>query len=66
MDSPESSESQEDISNISEGDIKVGQSVNDWGKISGPEECARECIGGEQPKICYYDWIVEYYRTLGG
>lgn len=46
--------------------IKVGQRVNGWGRVAGPEECARPCRKGEQPKICYYEWTAEYYRTLGG
>lgn len=48
------------------GHLKIGQKINGWGKVAGPEECARECIAGKQPKICYYHWTVGYYRTLGG
>ncbi|PNF18423.1 hypothetical protein B7P43_G09045 [Cryptotermes secundus] len=27
--------------------------------------CARQCVAGEAPKICYYKWIAENYVTLG-
>ncbi|KDR11747.1 laccase-2-like isoform X2 [Zootermopsis nevadensis] len=26
--------------------------------------CARECVAGQTPKICYYQWTVENYATL--
>ncbi|KAF7993616.1 hypothetical protein HCN44_010211 [Aphidius gifuensis] len=48
------------------GHLKIGQKISGWGKVAGPKECARECIAGKKPKICYYHWTVEYYRTLGG
>ncbi|XP_011300918.1 L-ascorbate oxidase isoform X2 [Fopius arisanus] len=37
----------------------------DLSKLSNPEECARECENEETPRICYYHWTVEYYRTMG-
>ncbi|XP_044007191.1 laccase-5-like isoform X2 [Aphidius gifuensis] len=48
------------------GHLKIGGKINGWGNVASPKECARECVTGAQPKICYYDWTVEYYRTLGG
>ncbi|CAH0550159.1 unnamed protein product [Brassicogethes aeneus] len=33
-------------------------------KLSTPEECLRPCDG--IPKICEYDFTLEYYNTLGG
>lgn len=44
----------------------IGKRVFGWGAISGPQECARQCVAGEQPKICYFDWTANYYSTLGG
>ncbi|XP_011261145.1 laccase-1 [Camponotus floridanus] len=32
-------------------------------QISTPEECARECKDGEQPKTCYYHFVLEYYTS---
>jgi len=32
---------------------------------SNRNQCARECIAGDAPKICYYKWIAEDYVTLG-
>nr|ALQ52760.1 laccase BP76 [Neocapritermes taracua] len=32
---------------------------------SNRNQCARECIAEEAPKICYYKWIAEDYVTLG-
>jgi hypothetical protein len=26
--------------------------------------CARQCVVGEKPKICYYQWTVENYATV--
>ncbi|PNF18421.1 Laccase [Cryptotermes secundus] len=30
----------------------------------GSNICARECVLGEEPKICYYEWTVENYATI--
>jgi hypothetical protein len=30
----------------------------------GSNICARECVAGENPKICYYKWTVENYATI--
>ncbi|XP_044005819.1 laccase-like [Aphidius gifuensis] len=46
--------------------LKVGQTVDDWGRVAGPEECARECVAGAPPKLCYYHWTVQYYNTNNG
>ncbi|XP_043269699.1 laccase-like isoform X2 [Venturia canescens] len=32
--------------------------------MSTPEECARECVFGAEPKTCYYHFTVEYYTTM--
>ncbi|KAF7993615.1 hypothetical protein HCN44_010210 [Aphidius gifuensis] len=47
-------------------EIEVGQKVRGWGIVAGPEECARECVAGARPRICYYDWTVQYYNTNNG
>ncbi|XP_034950594.1 laccase-1-like isoform X2 [Chelonus insularis] len=33
--------------------------------LSSPQECARPCTTNTKPRICYYHWTFEYYRTLG-
>ncbi|XP_043271372.1 laccase-like [Venturia canescens] len=33
-------------------------------KLSTPEECARQCTEGEEPKTCHYHFTVEYFATL--
>ncbi|XP_063978189.1 uncharacterized protein LOC135163015 [Diachasmimorpha longicaudata] len=38
---------------------------DDLTRASTPEECARECGNNKDPKICYYEWTVEYYSTMG-
>ncbi|XP_076232888.1 uncharacterized protein LOC143178243 isoform X2 [Calliopsis andreniformis] len=32
--------------------------------FSTPEECARQCQDGEPPKICQYNFTVEFYTTV--
>jgi hypothetical protein len=32
---------------------------------SNRNQCARQCIAGQAPKICYYTWTAEDYVTLG-
>ncbi|XP_032667496.1 laccase-5-like isoform X2 [Odontomachus brunneus] len=34
-------------------------------QCSTSEECARQCQDGESPKLCCYQFIVEYYTTNG-
>ncbi|OXU30142.1 hypothetical protein TSAR_011220, partial [Trichomalopsis sarcophagae] len=33
--------------------------------LSAPDECARACREGDQPRICYYHFTLEYYTVLG-
>lgn len=33
-------------------------------RFSG-EECARECKSDEEPRICYFKFILEYYHAMG-
>ncbi|CAK9828077.1 Oxidoreductase OpS5 [Anthophora retusa] len=33
--------------------------------LSSPEECARNCTDGGQPKNCYYSFHIEFYTTIG-
>lgn len=33
--------------------------------LSTPLECARTCVKGEPPKICYYKFTLEIYSVLG-
>lgn len=39
-------------------------SMPDHDEMSTPEECARECVEGAKPKICYYHFTVEYFMTM--
>lgn len=29
------------------------------------DECFRECVREESPKICNYTWILEHYHAMG-
>ncbi|XP_031841015.1 uncharacterized protein LOC116430683 [Nomia melanderi] len=40
-------------------------SFNESSLLSTPEECKRECVLGEEPKICYYKFFIEFYTVLG-
>uniref|UniRef100_A0A0C9RPZ9 ASO_0 protein n=1 Tax=Fopius arisanus TaxID=64838 RepID=A0A0C9RPZ9_9HYME len=46
--------------------LEYGVHYKGLGKLSTPEECARNCRQGAWPKNCYYHFTVEIYRTLGG